>query len=70
MNKVLRVELTESERKDLDLYLVGFPFGQISHILRQAVRNFINTEREKAELLRKEAESGSQGRKGSRSKKA
>ena len=70
MNKVLRVELTEEERRDLDTYLIGYPFGQISHILRHAVRDFIRVEKEKAELVRKEAQSGYQSRKGSRTKKA
>ena len=69
MNKVLRVELTEEERQDLDNYLIGYPFGQISHILRHAIRDFIKVEKEKAELVRKEAQSGCQGRKGSRTKK-
>lgn len=69
MNKVLRVELTEEERQDLDTCLVGYPFGQISHILRCAIRDFIKGEKEKAELVRKEAQRGHQGRKGGRTKK-
>jgi hypothetical protein len=69
MNKVLRVELTEEERQDLDKYLIGYPFGQISHILRNAVRDFIKVEKEKAELVRKEAQGGYQGSKRNRSKK-
>jgi len=69
MNKVLRVELTEEERKELDKYLLigDYPFGQISHILRRAVREFIKSEKEK-ELVKKEAQSGYQSGEGSRTK--
>jgi hypothetical protein len=53
MNLVLRVELTKSEREELDKYLLvgNYPFGQISHILRCAVRNFIKEGKEK-ELIK------------------
>ena len=72
MNKVLRVELTEEERRDLNKYLINFPFGQISYILRHAVRDFIKREkeREQSQLKELEAQSGSQGSKGKRIKKA
>lgn len=70
MNKVLRVELTEEERRDLDKYLIGYPFGQISHILRCAVRDFIKVEKEKVELVRKEVKDGYQGGERKRTKKA
>ena len=72
MNKVLRVELTEEERRLLDKYLINYPFGQISYILRSAIRAFIKAEHEKEQatiLAQREAQSGHQGRKGSRTKK-
>ena len=75
MNKVLRVELTEEERQELDKYLINYPFGQISHILRHAVRDFIRVEKERESirkdgiLLKEAQKSGDQSRKGSRAKK-
>ena len=68
MNRVLRVELTEEERKELDKYLINHPFGKISHILRCAVRSFIKEEKEKAELAQKETKGGDQSNKGRRIK--
>ena len=72
MNRVLRVELTEEERRELDKYLISYPFGQISHILRHAVRGFIRAEREKVEkaiLTQKEAQNGYQSGERKRTKK-
>ena len=66
MNRMLRVEVTEEERQELDHYLTNYPHGQLSHILRCAIRNFITEEREK--LAQKEAQSGYQGRKRLRTK--
>ena len=65
MNLVLRVELTEEERKELDKYiLIGdYGFGQISHILRRAVRDFIKIEKEKESAAKKETQNGDQSRK-------
>ena len=54
MSLFLRVGITEDERKELDKYLINHPFGKISHILRRAIRAFIEEERAKTVLAQKE----------------
>lgn len=63
MSLFLRVGITEDERKELDKYLRNYPFGQISYILRRAVKEFIH-----AEKLKEEPQHDDQSRKRLRTK--
>lgn len=49
MSPFLRVGITEDERKELNKCLTKYPFGQISHILRKAIKEFIQSEKIKEE---------------------